>query len=555
MRKITLLKVVFLLPVFLFVLHSKVSGQASEPTLIPNKDYVQSEVIVKYKSGLDPVSLEQAARVRSGRGSSFFGILQNASQNLGLALKGELTPEKTLGQLQEIADAVEVDSSIELSPEQNLYLYRAKTDEPITEVALRYQTSAAVEYSEPNYLFQPLAVPNDTEYGKLWGMDRIKASAAWDRSTGQSTVKVAVVDTGVDASHPDLATNVVETKAFADRCASGRDLGGHGTHVAGTIGAVGNNNTGVAGVNWKVSILGYCVNGAGGLPLSAVASAIDAAVAAGAKVINLSLGGEANPVTMQNSIAAAVRAGTTIVASAGNSPGANADILYPARDPNVITVSATGPSDELAHYSSYGRSVDVSAPGGNPTSGSSSCTAQNCIYSTMPSGRYGYLAGTSMSAPHVTGLAALMLSVNPNLSPQQIQSIMQSTADDLGTSGRDDKFGHGRINAQAALERAVLESGATAGPSQPPSTGTGTPAPTSAVKPSKSPPVITLPPHQCPDLARTGDFNCDKKVDNTDFEKWGQDFRGGNSVLSFFELIRRGLSGGRPGSVNASPTP
>lgn len=541
--------------VFLFIFIFASHSYAKE--LTAGRDYVRGEIIVKFKTGQDPATLQSQAEKRASRKASFTGIIKNAQENIGYVLSGRPAPEAVLEELQTVSDAGGIDTSIELSSEKNIFIYKGANELTVPELVSRYKGMAAVEYAEPNVLYHTLAIPNDTDFGKLWGMDKIKASAAWDRSTGGSTVKVAIVDTGVDKSHPDLAANVVETRAFADACSTGKDLVGHGTHVAGTIGGVGNNNAGVAGVNWKVSILAYCVNGAGGLPLSAVSSAIDAAVAAGAKVINLSLGGETTSPTMQTSIAAAVRAGTVVVASAGNSGGMTADQLYPARDPNVITVSATGPNDELAHYSSYGHAVDVSAPGGDPSGGSSTCTTQNCIYSTLPGGRYGNLAGTSMSAPHVTGLVALVFSVNPNLSPQQVQTILQETADDLGASGRDDKFGYGRINAQAAVERAALESGATAGPTQPP-TGSGTLAPTSQPKTTQPPLIITLPPHQCPDQARTGDYNCDQKVSQTDMDKWTTDFNANNADLSFFELIRRGLNPStstRPAPAIVSPTP
>ncbi len=538
-----------------FILVSFFIPQVKAQELVAGRDYLEGEILVKYKSGHDPDTLQTQVELRENRSSNFTGILKNAQENLRFALTGTTTPENTLEELQTITDAAGVDSSIELSPQKNIYLYKGAEDLPIDQLVARYEQSEAVEYAEPNALYQVFATPNDTDFSKLWGMSKIKASAAWDRSTGSASVIAAVVDTGVDASHPDLTSNIIETRAFDSQCLNGGDGVGHGTHVSGTIGGIGNNGTGVAGVNWKVGILGYCVGGAQGLPLSAVSSAIDAAVAKGAKVINLSLGGQTASPTMQTSIANAVSAGTVVVASAGNTTGPNADVYYPARDPNVITVSALGPNDELAHYSSYGHSVDVAAPGGNPSGGSSTCTTQNCIYSTLPNGRYGSLAGTSMSAPHVTGLVALILSVNPNLSPQQVQSILQDTADDLGTPGRDDKFGYGRINAQAALEKAATGANTTPIP-----TGNTSPLPTNSTpKLSTAPPIITLPPHQCPDQARTGDYNCDNKIERSDFDKWGTDYNTGNTDLAFFELIRRGISSNDssqpPGGATTKPQP
>ena len=258
-----------------------------------------------------------------------------------------------------------------------------------------YRNHPDVEYAEPNYIYKiHSTVPNDTFFTYLWGLRNtgqivngsagtpgadIQATSAWDLSTGSSAVIVAVIDTGVDYNHPDLAANMTgKGYDFVQGDADALDYGstGHGTHVAGTIAAVGNNGTGITGVGWKTKILAVRAGDTYGYFTNAnIASAIGYAVSAGAKIINASFGGNAYSTTIYNAIAAAKAAGILFIAAAGND-GTNNDTtsFYPAGYDlnNIIAVAATDQNDYLCYFSNYGASsVHVAAPGQN-------------IYSTKP---------------------------------------------------------------------------------------------------------------------------------------------------------------------------
>ena len=228
-----------------------------------------------------------------------------------------------------------------------------------------------VAFAEPNYVYRATATPNDPRFGALWGLDQasdrdIDAPEAWEEQTGSAAIKVAVVDTGVAYDHPDLAANMLPGHDFFDNDADPRDDDGHGTHVAGTIGAVGNNLTGVTGVNWDVSIIPVRVLGPDGGTVETVTNGFAYAAAQGARVVNASLGGSGESEAMKAAIDAA--AGTTLfVVAAGNASSDN-DFFptYPCSysSPNLVCVAATDETDTLAEFSNYGSdSVDLAAPG------------------------------------------------------------------------------------------------------------------------------------------------------------------------------------------------
>ena len=228
-----------------------------------------------------------------------------------------------------------------------------------------------VLYAEPNYVYQASAIPNDARFGELWGLNQagdhdIDAPEAWDVTTGSSGVKVAVVDTGVAYDHPDLAQNMVPGHDFFANDNDARDEEGHGTHVAGTIGARGNNGIGVAGVNWTVSLMPVRVLGPTGGTTASVTNGFAYAAANGAKVVNASLGGGGYSQLMKDAIDAA--AGSTLfVVAAGNDGEDNDDLpTYPCNytSVNLICVAATSENDALADFSNFGaESVDLAAPG------------------------------------------------------------------------------------------------------------------------------------------------------------------------------------------------
>lgn len=291
--------------------------------------------------------------------------------------------------------------------------------------------------------------PNDRYYGPYQADLRlIGLPAAWRTTTGSPFVTVAIIDSGTTAGHEDLAgITFVSPYNTVTEEPEAADDDGHGTHVTGTIAAQTNNGKGIAGIAPGVKIMPIKVldeSGAGSLFDLLVG--VDYAVANGAKIINLSLGGPlpwSSVIATQPTIDAAHDAGVTIIASAGNDGDGSID--YPCAFDHVICVGATDNSDRRASFSNANAYVDISAPGVNTAStlppfvcgGSSSC--------------YDRGSGTSMAAPHVTGIAALILSAWPAYTPDQIETALESTAVDLGPAGRDDRFGHGRLNAAAAV--------------------------------------------------------------------------------------------------------
>lgn len=322
-------------------------------------------------------------------------------------------------------------------------LLRIRTKHSVTKVAKELQTQRAVEFAEPNYFRPPSIIPNDTYYNLQWAHSKINSPSAWDVTTGKSDVTVAVIDTGVDYNHPDLAGKVIKGPDYFNDDTDPMDDSGHGTHVAGIAAAVSNNGRGVAGVSWGSKILAIKALGwIGGYDFD-IAQGIIYAADNGAKIINLSLGGPDYSQTLKNAVDYAYSKGAVIVAATGNN---DSSVLYPAAYPNVIGVGATNendvrtsPSDWGPGYgSNYGPEVDVVAPG-------------NKIASTYLGNTYAYMSGTSMATPHVAGLAALILARNPSTNPSQVEEQIKNSAKDLGDSGRDDYYGFGRIDALKTL--------------------------------------------------------------------------------------------------------
>ncbi len=301
----------------------------------------------------------------------------------------------------------------------------------------------AVAYAEPNYRRSVSATtPNDPDYASSqWNLRTTRADAAWDITRGSTSGIIAVIDTGVSVSHPDLAGKIVAGYDFIDNDSDPTDLNGHGTHVAGIAAAITNNGVGVAGMDWNARLMPVRVLDAAGNGYdSDIASGIVWAADHGAKVINMSLGGASSyPQTMQSAIDYAYGKGVMIVAAAGNTPG---ELTYPAACNHVVAVAATDSADNRASFSNYGSFVDVAAPGVNIIS---------TFWTAGNGNTYGQGSGTSMASPLVAGLAALLTELYPTWTPDQVTSRIEATADDLGTTGRDDFYGYGRVNAAAAL--------------------------------------------------------------------------------------------------------
>src|SRR5262245_18512702 len=300
----------------------------------------------------------------------------------------------------------------------------------------RLKQTPGVEFAESDATVEAADVPNDPNFSLQWGMTKIKAPDAWTTDKGSPSVKVAVLDTGVSLTHPDLQGKVVATKNFSSS-STVDDVNGHGSHVAGIAAAATNNGIGVAGVGYGVDIMDVKVLGDSGSGLySDMISGITWAADNGANVINLSLGGTMASSALESAVNYAWSKGAVVVAAAGNN--ASSTPFYPAYYTNVLAVAATTDLDKLASFSDYGDWVDVAAPGIS-------------IYSTVPSG-YGYMSGTSMASPFVSGLAALLFAqvtdTNGNgLRNDEVRSRIQSTADNVGLTG----IGSGRINAYKAV--------------------------------------------------------------------------------------------------------
>jgi thermitase len=309
--------------------------------------------------------------------------------------------------------------------------------------AARFSARPGVAFAEPNYLAHALEVPNDPGFSAQWGLSQIDAPAAWDVSHGSSAVIIAIVDTGIDGTHVDLAGKVLAGWNFVSPSAipadSDSDDAGHGTHCAGIAAAVTNNSVGIAGLAPSARLMPVKVLDSSGTgSYEDVALGVRYAADHGARVINLSLGGTDPSDTLREAVNYALGRGCLLSCAAGNAVGGLSEygIMYPAQ--YAMAVGATDSWDARAWFSKYGPQLSVVAPG-------------QSIYSTLPGGFYGSLSGTSMAAPHVSGLAALLWGACPLESNVEVRHVIESTADDLGSPGWDQEFGYGRIDARAAI--------------------------------------------------------------------------------------------------------
>jgi thermitase len=357
--------------------------------------------------------------------------------------------------------------SVARIPRLDVYVIRIDGPATIDATLDAFRRNPDVEYAEPNVICRASVTPNDTLFryqyalsntgqviGQVPGSPQgkpsadIKAPQAWEETKGLSTVVIGIVDTGVDLNHFDLQTKIKASgRDFINDDLDASDDHGHGTMVAGIAAAATNNNEGVAGVAWNAMILPVKVlDASGNGPTDKVAQGIIWAVDNGATVINLSLGSELPSLTLLAAVKYAYDKGVFVAAAAGNS---NTAVDYPAAyHPYCFTVAATDFNDLRASWSNFGPEVDVAAPGER-------VLAPYPMALTPPGFiPYIYGQGTSMAAPHVAGLAALLKGAKPWLTPAQIQSIIRYSSDDVNAStyaGRDDFLGYGRINMEKAL--------------------------------------------------------------------------------------------------------
>jgi thermitase len=311
------------------------------------------------------------------------------------------------------------------------------TDEDAVVESLRSQEG--VEFAELDRAIPPSdMVPDDPDYLNEWHLPKINAPGAWATNTGNSGVTIAILDTGVDANHPELGSKITPGWNTYDNNSDTSDVYGHGTEVAGTAAASSNNTLGVASVAWGCQIMPIRISDPAGYAYySTISDGLIWAADHGARVANISYA-VTNSLSV-NSAAQYFRSmGGVIVVAAGN----DAVLSLVPDNPDVLTVSATTTTDSLASWSNRGYNIDLGAPGVS-------------IHTTTRGGGYGSVLGTSFSAPVVAGVAALVISANPSLTSDQIQEVVKQSSDDLGGAGWDTSFGWGRVNAANAVAMAA----------------------------------------------------------------------------------------------------
>ena len=416
--------------------------------------------------------LVTAANTTSSRG------IQYVSNQVLVKFKPSVTEE-----MREAAIASYQSTTLKRISRINVYQLQIPEDVSVEEMLYLLEQNPDVEYAEPNYIRRLAQVtPDDPFFSEQYalynpggvfgppsspqsGTERadIKAREGWEETWGDDSVVIAVLDTGADFNHPDLDGQLFSNGYdFINDDPDPIDDHGHGTIVAGIAAAETNNGEGIAGVAWNCKILPVkIVDDTGWTDVSTEVAGINWAILNGADIISLSLGGVGASQSEQDAIRAAYNNGIVVVAAAGNDGMAT---YYPAAYPECMAVAATDSNDERVTFvntatdplpweSNYGPEIDVAAPGDWVLS----------LYPTdltvPPFLPYTWASGTSLSTPHVAGLAALIKSIKPNLSAEDIMNVIRYTADDVNSAtleGRDDDIGYGRINMERALVPIII---------------------------------------------------------------------------------------------------
>jgi subtilisin family serine protease len=454
------------------------SRMASGPPIPPPPIFTES--------GSDAIPGDVIVQVREGAAAQFTAnILKGPSRGMAIGASGFGVPalDSALNRLPNVQitqlfpPASPLDGTASVAAAMgSTFRIRFGGNTSVNTVVERFTASNDVVYAEPNrYRESSQVIPNDPSFPSQWGLTRINCPTAWMRQTGSANVTVAVIDTGIDLNHPELAplliagqdlvdlgTNPVPPAGFrfegdfAGRDADPQDEVGHGTHVAGTISCMSNNGVGVAGVTWSsrlmpVRVLARIVNINDATDVRGVGSAADIAagirwaVDHGAQVLNLSLGGPTDTQVERDAIAYAVSRGVVVVAAMGNAFQQGNPTSFPAAYPDVIAVGAINQADQRAPFSQTGAHIDVAAPGVG-------------ILSTVWDDGFATFQGTSMASPHVAGVAALILACNGSLTAAQVGDIIRQTAqplrDNPGDPVPNDNYGFGCVDAAAAIDRA-----------------------------------------------------------------------------------------------------
>lgn len=443
-------------------------------------DFVPGDVIVRFS---DVYGVKSSNITSLASKASVVGLAAKAGALDREVLLSLGNAEQTTNAMQKLNISTSVQHQSILLQGANIDLKKFETIRMIK--ALRQWPD--ITYAEPNYIVQPLLLPNDQYYSLQWHYPMINLPQAWGITTGSNNIIVAVIDTGVILSHPDLQGQLIQGYDFIQSPLNSQDGDGidnnpddpgdlnnigsstfHGTHVAGTIGAATNNVTGVSGVTWSTSIMPLRAIGFLGGTSYDISQAVRYAAGLAndsgtlpvqrADVINLSLGGGSFSQAEQDLFNVVRNQGVIVIAAAGNN---NTNVpSYPASYNGVVSVSAVGITRNKASYSNFGATVDVAAPGGDSTPDINGDGNLDYVLSTLGSDSsgsiqpgYGFSLGTSMAAPHVAGVAALMKAVNPGLTPAAFDTLLSSgqLTEDLGTAGRDDIYGYGLIDAYKAV--------------------------------------------------------------------------------------------------------
>ena len=445
-------------------------------TILPGAEFVPGEVFVKYKSSQSIQSL-----------ASKHNLAAVSDMDEGVKLMRVAKPTRV-----EIASAVTGEKINAPGHEAN------EAVGATIEALLNLKRDPNVIYAEPNYIRHASFIPNDPFYRHQWHFPAINLESAWDLKKGSNAI-VAVIDTGIKQAHPEFAGQLVPGFDFISGSTNAGDGDGidpnpedvgdgarlgessfHGTHVAGTVAAATDNGIGVAGIAFQGKIMPLRVLGKGGGTDGDIVQAIRFAAgldnnsrirpAKKADIINMSLGGPNFSQLVQDTVNAARAAGVIVVAAAGNE-NTNAP-SYPAAYDGVISVSAVGLDLKRAPYSNFGSTIDIAAPGGDTSVDRNGDSFADGVLSTLfddTSGKFSYVfyQGTSMAAPHIAGVLALMRGANPALTPIVIDQLIAGThptykqriTSDIGVVGRDDLFGDGLIDAKKAVDAALALSG------------------------------------------------------------------------------------------------
>lgn len=324
-------------------------------------------------------------------------------------------------------------------------LVKTTSDENLKTLADSLLKNNAIEFVEPNYKIKASYTPKDSNYKKQWYLKKINSEKAWNTAKGSSAITVAVIDGGIQTGHSEFKGRIVSPYNAVTKGTS-LSSDSHGTHVAGII-AAANDNKGTVGIAPNVKIMPIDIFNGKYADTYDEASGVMYAADKGANIINMSFGSEYYTYIEAYAIQYAASKGAVLVAAAGND--AKSATNYPAGYDSVISVAATDSHDGSSEYSNYGYYIDISAPGDD-------------IYSTLPNNKYGYMSGTSMATPVVSGTAALVLSKNPLLSATDVKNILIKSTKDLGTNGWDYLFGYGRIDAEKALKNTPASFGTLA---------------------------------------------------------------------------------------------